>query len=106
MLFALTNLLSTVLQYSSKTAHVNVSVFKEPTSVSVCFSSPEFALPDSVRNSYLSRYAFQPAAKNSLMGSSGLALALSRAIIQAHSGSIEFSDDIGTQLIVIRMPIA
>lgn len=106
MLFALTNFLSTVLQYSSETSKVNVSVFKDQNSISVSFSCPEFALPESVRNSCLSRYEFQPAAKNSILDSSGLALALSRAIVLAHSGSVTFSDDPGTQAIIIQIPTA
>ncbi len=106
MLFALTNFLSTVLQYSSETSKVNVSVFKDQNSISVSFACPEFALPESVRNSCLSRYEFQPAAKNSILDSSGLALALSRAIVLAHAGSVTFSDDLGTQAIIIQIPTA
>ena len=106
MLFALTNFLSTVLQYSEDQAKVNVSVFKDELSAAISFSCPTFHLPKSVRDSCLSRYEFQPSAKNSLLGSSGLALALSRAVVQAHSGSVSFSDDVGTQSIIIQIPIA
>jgi signal transduction histidine kinase len=106
MLFALTNFLSTVLQYSNSESKVNVSVFKDESSISVSFSCPDFNLPQTVRDSCLSRYEFQPSAKNSLLSSSGLALALSRAVVQAHSGSVSFSDDFETQSIVIQIPIA
>lgn len=105
MTFALAHFVSLVKRFASPDASPRIWLAVEPTAVSITITAEGFHLPEEVRDASLSRYALVPVISDEAVESSGLALALSRAIINTHNGKVRIEADENIESITIELPL-
>lgn len=106
MTFALAHFVFLVKRFASPAASIRIWLAVDGSKISITITGDGFHLPDDVRDASLSRYAFVPSVSDETVEASGLALALSRAIIQAHNGSVRVDADENLESITIELPIS
>jgi PAS domain S-box-containing protein len=106
MTFAIAHYVSFVKKYSKPGANIKIWLSVETPFATITITGEDFKLPQNIREASLSRYAFVPSDTDENGASSGLALALSRAIIQAHNGSVRFDDDENLESVTIQLVLS
>jgi len=106
MTFALAHFISLVQRFASPDAKIRIWLAEEAPVVSITITAEGFHLPEEVRDASLSRYALVPVISDEAVESSGLALALSRAIINAHNGKVRIETDENIESVTIELPLS
>jgi len=103
--FAIAHFVSLVKRHASPDAKLRIWLSVEQSNALVTITGDGFHLPPETREASLSRYAYVPSVSDETVESSGLALALSRAIIQAHNGRLRFDADVNLESVTIELPL-
>lgn len=106
MKFAISNFLFVVERFSAPDSELEVSIAVENSAVVIKISADGFKLPAEIKEAWQSQYTFVPALAANSSTSSGLALALSRAIVNAHNGRVGFESEYGKELLRIELMLA
>ncbi|MBX3076160.1 HAMP domain-containing histidine kinase [Candidatus Obscuribacterales bacterium] len=106
MTFALAHFVSLVQRFASPDAKIRIWLAEEAPAASITITAEGFHLPEEVRDASLSRYALVPVISDEAVESSGLALALSRAIINAHNGKVRIEADENIESVTIELPLS
>lgn len=104
--FALTNLILLVRQQTERSTNLRLWLAVDAPFATITITCDGYALPEHVKEKLLSRYSFVPTISDQITGASGLALALSRAIIQNHNGQLSFDNDGVVESITISLRLA
>jgi signal transduction histidine kinase len=88
------NLISNAIKYSPEGGAVEVSGEEEDGTVRISVRDEGFGIPPEVGDRIFTKFFRGAAAARGIPGS-GLGLALSRAVIEAHGGSIDFESAVG-----------
>ena len=104
MTFAIAHFVSLVKRYANPAASIRIWLAVDENKIALTITGDGFHLPDDARDASLSRYAFVPSVSDETVEASGLALALSRAIIQSHNGSVRVDADENLESITIELP--
>jgi signal transduction histidine kinase/CHASE3 domain sensor protein len=86
----LANLLSNAIKYSPEGGEIAVEGWRRDGVVGVAVRDPGLGIPSAQQPRVFERFYRTPHAKERAIGGTGLGLALSREIVEAHDGSIGF----------------
>jgi PAS domain S-box-containing protein len=87
---AIANLLSNAIKYSPEGGRITVEGWKRDGAVGVAVADPGLGIPAAEQARVFERFFRAPSAKERAIGGTGLGLALTREIIEAHDGRISF----------------
>jgi PAS domain S-box-containing protein len=92
---ALANLISNALKYSPKGAHITLAAKRVKGSVRILVNDKGPGIPKEFRDRIFSRFAQADSTDTRQKGGSGLGLSITKAIVEAHGGSIGFKTALG-----------
>jgi signal transduction histidine kinase/CHASE3 domain sensor protein len=87
---AIANLLSNAIKYSPDGGRISVNGWARDSVVGVAVADPGLGIPLSEQGRVFERFFRAPGATERAIGGTGLGLALTREIIEAHDGRIDF----------------
>lgn len=89
MVMAILSFVSAIVRFSPSNAEVRVTSQKSPGQVSLFLSGDGCNIPDETKQTCLKRYAIVDFGQHETWTVSGLSLALARATIEAHHGTLD-----------------
>jgi PAS domain S-box-containing protein len=104
VILAIVSFASAVIRFSPEVHDVSVSAERTPGRVSMFISSQGCKIPQNTRETCLKRYAIVDLAQHDTWTVSGLSLALARATVEAHRGTLEIETRDGNDGFSISLP--
>lgn len=102
---ALSNLLSNAIRHSPEGGRVTIHIHTDPQGTEVGVANEgETIAPDVLPRLFDRFYRADPARRHPASDGAGLGLAITRAIMQAHGGSVAATSGHGTNRFVLRFP--
>jgi len=101
--FSIANFIMLVTQFSKGKTTIRVWQGMDKSFATVSITGDGFHLPPDVRESCMSRYAFTGSGAQ-VETSSILGLALSRAVLNAHQGTVAFESEGGIESVILQIP--
>lgn len=102
---AITNLVDNAIKYSKPGDSVKISVFKNNTEISFQVADQGIGMPPSVVNNLFKRFYRSQRTQNQV-GGTGIGLFITKAIVDAHHGTITVSSEAGQgSTFTINLPI-
>lgn len=102
----ITNLLTNAIQYNSDRGFVQVSVQPQRDSAILSVSDNGPGIPEEALPHIFERFYRADQSRSGAAGRSGLGLAISKAIVEAHGGTIEVSSQTGAgTTFTVRLPV-
>lgn len=102
---ALSNLLSNALRYTPRGGTVEVAIEQHGEAVTLTVQNPGRPIPEGeLRHLFDRFYRADPAREHAQASGAGLGLAITRAILTAHRGSIEARSQDGKTSFILRFP--
>jgi len=101
------NLLSNAIHYNRPGGTVRVAVYCEPTTAVLTVSDTGLGIPPEDIPHIFERFYRADKARSGAQGHAGLGLAITKAIVEAHGGSIEVASEPGQgSVFTVRLPSA
>jgi K+-sensing histidine kinase KdpD len=91
----ISNLLANALRYTDEGGKVEISVFKEGTTVKISVADTGIGIPENAQSDIFTRFYRVDKSRSRSSGGSGLGLAITKAIAEAHRGSVEVNSVLG-----------
>jgi signal transduction histidine kinase len=91
----ISNLLANALRYTDEGGRVEMSVFKEGAVVKISVADTGIGIPENVQTDIFTRFYRVDKSRSRSSGGSGLGLAITKAIAEAHRGSVEVNSVLG-----------
>jgi signal transduction histidine kinase len=87
--------LANALRYTDEGGKVEISVLKEGTAVKILVADTGIGIPDNALSDIFTRFYRVDKSRSRTSGGSGLGLAITKAIAEAHRGTVEVSSVLG-----------
>lgn len=104
MILSLSNLLAIVARNANPDFPVELTVENDGEGLAIKISAKNLRLPSTVKEALFSRYVLLTPDLSGAGSSSGIGLALSRAVVQAHGGSLAIERSFDRDVIRLRLP--
>lgn len=102
----LADLTSNARRHTPPGTHVAVTVRREGDDVVLAVADDGPGVPAELRERLFERFARGDASRNRAAGSTGLGLAIARAVVHAHGGTLVCASRPGSTVLTVRLPAA